>query len=156
MNEKIVYTYVVADLMHVGHISYLENAQNFGDKLIIGVLTDKATMEKKSKPSIPFAERIRVVKALRCVDLVIAQETYSPIHNIKQIKPDIVIESDSHTEESINEVRNVVESYGGKVIVLPYYSEQSSTNLKNNIVDNWKPKTNNNFPKQGEDNQCGL
>jgi len=59
---KVVYTYVVADLLHMGHVLYLENARTFGDKLIVGVLTDKAAMEKKPKPALAFSERMRFSK----------------------------------------------------------------------------------------------
>ena len=137
---KIVYAYVVADLLHVGHVIALENAKSFGDKLIVGVLTDEATMEKKPKPTLSFSERIRLVKALKCVDSVVPQETYSPHSNIKKIKPDIVMESDSHSEEELKETKKIIESFGGEVIVMPYYPEQSSSKIKENILANWKTR----------------
>ena len=137
---KIVYAYVVADLLHVGHILALENAKNFGDKLIVGVLTDEATMEKKPKPLISFSERMKLIKALKCVDATVPQETYSPIPNIKKIKPDILMESSSHSKESLDEVEQIVKSWGGRVIVMPYYPEQSSTKIKKSITDNQNEK----------------
>ncbi len=136
--EKIVYAYVVADLLHVGHIIALENARSFGDRLIVGVLTDKAVMEKKQRPILSFDERIRLVKSLKCVDVVVAQETYVPIQNIQKIKPDILMESDSHDIEDLREIKKVVESHGGRIIMLPYYQGKSSTDIKNDILDNWK------------------
>ena len=139
--EKIVYAYVVADLLHVGHVIALENAKSFAGingKLIVGVLTDDATMEKKQKPTLSFDERIRLVKALKCVDIAVAQQTYSPISNIKKIKPDIVMESDSHTREDLEDVEKIVKSYGGKVIILPYYHGKCSTEIKKNILENYK------------------
>lgn len=139
---KIVYAYVVADLLHVGHVLALENAKSFGDKLIVGVLTDEATMEKKPKPTLPFSERMRLVKALKCVDAVVPQETYSPIPNVIKIKPDILMESYSHSEKDLEETKKLMESFGGKVIIMPYYPEQSSSRIKENIVDNWKIQKN--------------
>lgn len=136
MSDKIVYTYVVADLLHVGHVHYLENAKVFAGpdgKLIIGALTDKAVMEKKPKPIIPFGERVRLIKALKCVDIVIAQETYSPIPNVRKINPDILIESDSHSKEDLEETKKIADYLGCKVIVLPYYPEQSSTKIKEEL-----------------------
>lgn len=135
---KIVYAYVVADLLHMGHVIALENAKSFGDKLIVGVLTDNATMEKKPKPILSFSERMRLVRALKCVDAVVSQETYSPIQNIKKIKPDIMMESESHSEKDLKETQKLVESFGGKVIVMPYYPEQSSSKIKENILNNLK------------------
>lgn len=128
--EKIVYAYVVADLLHVGHVLALENAKALGDKLIVGVLTDEAVMEKKSKPTISFSERMRLVKSLKCVDIVVPQETYSPIQNIKDIKPNILMESSSHTEEDLDETYNVCDKLNIKVIKMPYYPLQSSTKIK--------------------------
>lgn len=139
---KVVYAYVVADLLHMGHVLTLENAKSFGDKLIVGVLTDEATMEKKPKPVLSFSERMRLVQALKCVDAVVPQETYSPILNIKKIKPDTVMESESHSEKDLEETKNLVESFGGKVIVMPYYPEQSSSKIKENILSDWKNEKN--------------
>ena len=136
MSEKIVYAYVVADLLHIGHVTFLENAKSFGDKLIVGVLTDEATMGKKPKPTLSFDERSRIVNALRCVDEVIAQDSYSPLDNIKSLNPDILIESDSHTERAIQDAKKTVASYGGQVIVLPYNKGQSSTKIKEAIRNN--------------------
>ena len=134
--EKMVYAYVVADLFHIGHVVFLEKVKEIAGvegKLIVGVLTDEATMEKKPKPTIPFDERLKIVQSLKCVDESIIQETYSPLDNVNRIKPNILIESESHTEEAIEDAKKVVESYGGKVVVIPYYKGQSSTKIKNKI-----------------------
>ncbi len=161
-HEKIVYAYVVADLLHVGHVVFLENAKSFvgeNGKLIVGVLTDEATMEKKERPCLSFNERIRIVKALKCVDVVVAQTTYSPISNIKNLRPDILIESDSHTRENLIQTKSVADSVGAKVIILPYYSSQCSTKIKDNITKSWKkPKevevvNIETKPKEDEENQ---
>jgi len=129
MEGKIVYAYVVADILHTGHILALENAKSFG-KLIVGVLTDEAVQEKKPKPTLSFQERLRVVKALRCVDAVVAQETYSPIGNINVIQPDILMESTSHNKEELEKIYEVTKELNIRVLQLPYYPEQSSTNIK--------------------------
>lgn len=136
---KVVYTYVVADLLHVGHISYLENAKTFAGengKLIVGVLTDEATMERKSKPTLPFSERVRLVSSLKCVDIAVAQSTYSPIANIKKLNPDILIESDSHSNEDLRKTKEAADSIVCKIIILPYYPEQSSSRIKESIKNN--------------------
>ena len=128
---KIVYAYVVGDILHEGHLLALENAKALGDKLIVGVLTDKAVMEKKPKPTIPFSERIRIIGSLGCVDCAIPQDDYSPINNIKAIQPDIHMESTSHIGNPyLKQLRKV---FNGRIIMMPYYPEQSSTNIKNEI-----------------------
>jgi glycerol-3-phosphate cytidylyltransferase len=136
---KIVYSYYVLDLVHKGHLFMMKNAKALaGDdgKLIVGILTDEAVMEIKPKPIIPFEDRIELARSIKYVDLVVAQETYSPLPNVKQIRPDILCESSSHTQEAIEEAREVMEALNGKVIVLPYFPSQSSTNIKNIIINN--------------------
>ena len=123
----IVYTYVVGDILHKGHIEYLKNAKALGDKLIVGVLTDKAVMEKKLSPVMSFDKRFDLVRNIRCVDVVVAQHTYSPLDNIISIRPDILVESSDHAEQPANEFMN---SIGGRVVSLPYYPDYSSTQIK--------------------------
>ena len=145
MKEKIVYAYVVADLLHVGHVLALENAKKLGgpdSKLIVGVLTDEATMEKKPRPILTFSERRKLVESLKCVDCVVAQKTYSPNENLRVIKPDILMESESHTQEDLEETMRIAERIGCKMQMMPYFPEQSSTNIKDTIKNNWSPKEN--------------
>jgi len=133
---KLVYSYYVLDIVHKGHLKMMENAKAIAGedgKLIVGILTDEAVMEKKVKPILSFDERFDLANAIKYVDLVVAQETYSPLPNVKKIKPDVLMESTSHTDEAIDEAREVMDSIGGRVVVVPYYPSQSSTNIKNDI-----------------------
>ena len=133
---KLVYSYYVLDIVHKGHLKMMENAKAIAGedgKLIVGILTDEAVMEKKPKPILSFDERFDLANALKYVDLVVAQETYSPLPNVKKIKPDILMESSSHDEEAIEVAREVMENIGGELIVIPYFPSQSSSNIKNNI-----------------------
>jgi cytidyltransferase-like protein len=136
---KIVYSYYVLDLIHKGHLIMMKNSKAIAGKdgkLIVGILTEEAVLEKKSKsPILSLDERIDIAESIKYVDAAIPQETYSPITNIKRIKPDIVMESSSHSEKEIEKVRKIVESYGGRVVVMPYYPCQCSTNIKNKIKD---------------------
>jgi len=133
--KKIVYTYVCGDILHIGHLRYLKVAKKQGDYLIVGVLTDKAVKEKKPMPVIPFRERLKTIEAIKYINKVVPQNTYSPLNNINKIKPDVLIESNSHIEMLANDY---VKSYGGKVVVVPYYKLQSSTKIKNKIKRIWK------------------
>jgi len=119
------YAYVCADIYHIGHLKHLQRCKKYCDELIVGVLTDKAVMEKKPKPIIGFKERLELVKNIKCVDKAIEQKTYSPIPNAKRLKVDILFESTSHTKEAIGEARKIV-----KIKVMPYYLKQSSTAIK--------------------------
>lgn len=134
----IGYAYVVADLIHVGHLNHLEACKHLCDKLVVGVLTDTAVCEKKSAPTMQFADRLRMVQALKCVDTAVSQDTYSPLPNALAMQVDILFESTSHTQEAIRDARKKIGAYGGKVIVLPYYGECSTTDIKNKIKNTIK------------------
>jgi bifunctional ADP-heptose synthase (sugar kinase/adenylyltransferase) len=99
------------------------------DILIVGVLTDKATMEMKRKPIMPFEERLFIISALKYVDAAVTQETYSPLNNIHDIKPDILFESSSHKNPCVNP--------HGRTINMPYYPNQTSTKIKQKILEEW-------------------
>jgi len=136
--SKLIYTYVCGDILHIGHLKYLESAKRLGDKLVVGVLTEEAIMEKKSKPTIPFEERLELIDNLKCVDLAIGQHTYSPITNIKLLRPSILVESESHSQKDIENAYEVIKEWEGKVVVLPYYKLQSSTTIKQKLKENEK------------------
>jgi cytidyltransferase-like protein len=132
----IVYSYYVMDILHDGHLEMLRNSKAVAGpdgKLIVGILTDEAVMEKKPRPILPFGQRLRIAQAIRYVDLAVAQETYSPLPNVLAIRPDVLMESSSHMPEAIEEARRVMGSLGGHVIVLPYYPLESSTAVKNRV-----------------------
>ena len=127
VKQIIGYCYVVGDILHKGHILFLQNCKALCDKLICGVLTDKAVMEKKSKPTLTFDERIELIKSIKYVDVIVAQNEYLPTRNCSLIKPDILFESSDHKQWGNNEDR--------KVIGLPYYPNYSSSEIKKRIKD---------------------
>jgi FAD synthetase len=133
---KIVYSYYVLDIVHKGHLMMMRNAKAIAGedgKSIVGILTDEAVMEKKSKPLLSFEDRMALAAAIKYVDVVVAQGTYSPLQNVMRIRPDILMESSSHDEKDIEKARKVMEEINGIVIVIPYFPGQSSTNIKNEI-----------------------
>jgi len=136
---KIVYSYYVLDIIHKGHLVMMKNSKAMAGKdgkLVVGILTEAAVLEKKSDPPVlSLDERIDIADSIKYVDAAVPQETYSPIPNVKRIKPDILMESASHAEKDIEEARKVVESYGGRVVVMPYYPSQCSTNIKKKIKE---------------------
>lgn len=130
----LVYAYVCGDILHTGHMLQLQNGKALGDKLIVGVLTDEAVMEKKKKPAIPFEERLRVIQGLECVDCVVPQKDYSPINNVKMISPDILMESESHV--GFQYIEELEKDFKGRIVFTPYCPGPSSTSIKNNIKNN--------------------
>lgn len=134
---KIVYSYYVLDIVHRGHIKMMKNAKAIAGKdgkSFVGILTKDAILErKKRKPILSFDERFNLAESIEFVDVVVPQYTYSPLENLKYIKPDILLESNSHKEEDIDIVKEFMSSIDGRVIIMPYYPHQSSTNIKEKI-----------------------
>jgi len=131
----IGYCYIVGDIIHAGHLLHLKNCSKLCDVLFAGVLSEKAVMEKKAKPIMSLSERIDIIGCLKSVTCAVCQDEYSPLENCKAIRPDILFESTSHKEMPAN---NFIKSIGGRVVVMPYFAEQSSTNIKEKIHENVK------------------
>ncbi len=141
MNNKkdiLVYSYVCGDILHIGHIVQLTNGKSLGDKLIVGVLTDKAIMEKKPKPILDFDKRMNLIKNLKAVDAVVPQDEYSPLKNVLMINPDILMESESHL--NFNYIKELKKRFKGRIIFTPYYKGISSTQIKEDVKREWKPE----------------
>ena len=133
---KIVYSYYCLDILHIGHLIDLKRSKEVAGEngtLIIGILTDEAIMGKKPKPIFSFKERFEIASSIKYVDEVVPQKTYSPLDNLILFKPNILMESTSHSQENIDKLTNYMKSVGGHVVMNPYYKEQSSTKIKNLI-----------------------
>ncbi len=133
----IVYSYYVLDIVHRGHLLMMKNSKAIAGpdgRLIVGIVSDEAVTAKKGRPPIlSFSERLELAQAISYVDLVVAQPEYSPFENVRKIKPDILMESESHDDSQIGEGRALMDTLGGKVIVMPYFQGQSSTAIKDKI-----------------------
>lgn len=134
--HRIVYSYYVLDLVHRGHLLQMQNAKATAGKdgiSVVGILTDQAVMEKKKRPILRLDERMLLAQAIKYNDFVIAQETYSPLPNVKNICPDVLMESSSHAKNDVEEAKRVMSKLGGKVVVTPYYPMLSSSEIKKKI-----------------------
>jgi glycerol-3-phosphate cytidylyltransferase len=104
-------------------------------RLIIGIVSDEAVLAKKGKaPILDFSERLELASAIEFVDLVVGQQEYTPFTNVRNIAPNILMESESHDSTQIEEGRKLMAELGGRVIVLPYFQGQSSTSIKTKIA----------------------
>lgn len=135
---KIVYSYYCLDIVHTGHLLMMKNAKALAGKdgkSIVGILTDEAVMQKKKQPTLSLRERMAVAESIKYVDLVVAQDTYSPLNNVMGIKPDVLLESANHDSEEIKKLELKLKSLkiNTKIIILPYYPIQSSTKIKKRI-----------------------
>ena len=135
---NIVYSYFVLDIVHRGHLMMLKNAKAMAGpdgRLIVGIVSDEAVLAKKGKaPILDFSERLELANAIEFADLVVGQQDYTPFKNVRNIVPNILMESESHDDAQIEEGRKLMDELGGRVIVLPYFQGQSSTLIKTKIV----------------------
>lgn len=135
---NIVYSYFVLDIVHRGHLMMLKNSKAIAGpegRLIVGIVSDEAVLEKKGKvPVLNFSERLELANSIQYVDLVVGQKNYTPYENVKNIVPNILMESESHDEVQINKSRELMKELGGRVIVMPYFQNQSSTLIKSKIA----------------------
>ena len=133
----LVYSYFVLDIVHRGHLMMLKNSKAIAGKegrLIVGIVSDEAVLNEKGKlPTLDFSERLELAASIKDVDLVVGQKNYTPYENVKNIAPNILMESESHSQAQIDKGRQIMSDLGGRVIVMPYFDDQSSTHIKSKI-----------------------
>lgn len=129
--EKIVFTNGCYDILHVGHVRYLEEAKKYGDILVVAVNSDRSVKQIKgeNRPLIPEDERAEVLSALGCIDYVVIFDETDPQEIISFLKPDVLVKGGDWTLETIIG-REIVEASGGKVISLPYIEAPSASTSK--------------------------
>ncbi|MBI2610918.1 D-glycero-beta-D-manno-heptose 1-phosphate adenylyltransferase [Candidatus Kaiserbacteria bacterium] len=139
--KKIVTTNGCFDLLHVGHIRYLEWAKRHGDVLIVGVNSDTSVRRLKgpTRPVTPQKERAEIVASLRAVDAAFIFNESTPKKWLAKLKPDVHVKG---ADRSMNEIieRDVVEKYGGCVLLAPHIKGRSTTSLLKRIKKQWFPK----------------
>ena len=133
--ERIVFTNGVFDLIHRGHVEYLEEARALGDHLVVGVNSDASVRRIKGpeRPLVPAAERAELLAALACVDLAIVFEDDTPERLIREVEPDVLVKGGDWTPDRIVG-REFVESRGGRVLNVPLRGGLSTTTLIERIV----------------------
>jgi rfaE bifunctional protein nucleotidyltransferase chain/domain len=125
-----VFTNGCFDILHIGHVKYLEAANNLGDVLIVGINSDKSIklIKGDKRPIIPQNERLYIIGALRCVDCVMPFDDPTPIKLIETIRPDILVKgADWNIDDIVG--KEFVKSYGGKVVTIPFESDTSTTKI---------------------------
>jgi glycerol-3-phosphate cytidylyltransferase len=124
------------DLFHFGHLNVLLKAKSLGTKLIVGVSTN--ALIKKSKgigPVISYRDRVAIIKALKCVDLVVKQTTVFDINQFKTLKADYFVVGDDWRNRTDNPGLNWLKKHK-KVIFIPYTKHLSSSKIKERIIRN--------------------
>lgn len=128
--QKIVFTNGCFDLLHAGHVTYLEAAKMRGDKLILGLNTDRSVSAIKgpTRPVVNEHDRARVLAALESVDAVILFDEDTPLALIKQLRPDIIAKGSDYTAEQVVGGKEV-ESWGGEIALIDLVEGRSTSNI---------------------------
>ena len=136
--QKLVFTNGCFDLLHAGHIKFLEQARSLGDLLIVGLNDDASVRALKGpeRPLIGQEERARILAALNCVDYVTLFSELTPEQLIAELKPDVLAKGADYTREQVVG-RNIVESYGGLVELIPLVEGRSTSGLVQAIVEKY-------------------
>ena len=136
--KKIVFTNGCFDLLHLGHVRYLEAARAEGDVLVIGVNSDRSVHEIKgpNRPVVPQEERAEVLAALACVDFVTIFDEPDPLETIRTLLPDVLVKGSDWAEDAIVG-KDVVEEHGGRVVRVPLTEGASTTKIIEKIMENY-------------------
>jgi D-glycero-beta-D-manno-heptose 1-phosphate adenylyltransferase len=134
--QKIVFTNGCFDILHVGHITYLLQAADFGTKLIIGLNSDNSVKKLKGKdrPINNQDSRALSLAALECVDAICIFNEETPIEIIKIVKPDYLVKGGDYIIENIVGY-NEVKAYGGRVLTVPFVNGHSSSKIINKLLE---------------------
>ncbi|MBC7890605.1 MAG: D-glycero-beta-D-manno-heptose 1-phosphate adenylyltransferase [Sphingobacteriaceae bacterium] len=137
--EQIVFTNGVFDIVHLGHIDYLEKAREKGDRLVLGLNTDASVRclgKGSNRPVVNEAARARMVAAFQFVDAVILFDEDTPEALIEAVKPDILVKGDDYTVQTIVGADFVI-ARGGRVETIPLVKGYSTTALIQKIKESF-------------------
>ena len=135
--QTLVFTNGVFDLLHVGHVRYLEQARLLGDRVLVAINSDASVRELKGegRPLMNQDERAEILAALRTVDYVTIFDDISPRSLIARLSPDVLVKGGDYALDEIHG-REEVEAAGGRVVSLPFVEGFSSSG----IIDRMKKK----------------
>jgi D-beta-D-heptose 7-phosphate kinase/D-beta-D-heptose 1-phosphate adenosyltransferase len=128
--RTVVFTNGVFDLLHPGHIRYLEAARALGDLLVVAIISDRSVRGNKGpeRPITPETERAEILAALECVDAVLIFDEATPAEIISQVQPDVLVKGADWAEDAIVG-RDTVEARGGRVVRMPIEQGWSTSTI---------------------------
>ena len=138
--KRLVFTNGCFDILHLGHVRYLNQARTLGDILVVGVNSDLSVRRIKgnARPLVPEMERVEVLAALECIDYVFLFDDQTPQKIIEAIVPDILVKgSDWKLQDVVG--RDVVEKNGGAVLTIPVVEGFSTTAIILTVIDRFGP-----------------
>lgn len=133
--RRIAFANGCFDILHVGHVRYLEGARKCGDVLVVGVNSDRsvANLKGAGRPLLPVEARAELVAALESVDYVVVFEELSAAETLLDLRPDVHCKGTDYTEETVPE-REIVKGYGGRVQIVGDPKNHSTRGLLVEIV----------------------
>lgn len=139
--KRIVFTNGCFDLLHLGHIRYLEKAKSLGDILVVGVNSDRSVQSLKGpeRPILPEGERAEILSGLECVDYITLFDELTPLELISSLQPHILVKGGNWAKET-TVGREVVERSGGEVVILPFVEGSSTSNLIETILKRYEKR----------------
>lgn len=134
--KKVVFTNGCFDLVHLGHVDYLSKARDLGDLLIVGLNSDDSIRRLKGekRPISHQESRAMVLAAFSFVDYVVIFEEDTPLRLITELRPDILVKGGDYNHDNVVGA-DFVESYGGRLELIPLVPGESTTNLVQKMVD---------------------
>ena len=137
--KTVVTTNGCFDVLHLGHLRYLQAARQLGNLLVVGINSDSSVRQLKgeNRPLVPEAERAEMLAGLECVDYVVIFPELTPVDLLSELKPSIHVKGGDYKLEQLIE-RKVVEENGGKVVVGLNVPGKSTTNLIQVICERYK------------------
>ncbi|HPB70320.1 MAG: D-glycero-beta-D-manno-heptose 1-phosphate adenylyltransferase [Syntrophales bacterium] len=136
--SKIAFTNGCFDILHVGHVQYLEAARREADVLIVAVNSDASVraIKGEKRPLVPEGERAAVVAGLAAVDFVTLFSEQTPLDLIQSLRPDVIVKGGDWKEEDVVG-RDAVRAWGGRVMIIPETAGASTTNLVAKILETY-------------------
>jgi D-beta-D-heptose 7-phosphate kinase/D-beta-D-heptose 1-phosphate adenosyltransferase len=133
--RRLVFTNGCFDILHVGHVRYLQRARALGDALLVAINSDRSVraLKGEGRPVMSEAERAELLAALACVDFVTVFEEDSPRRLIAELLPDVLVKGGDYALDEIHG-REEVEAAGGRVLALPFVEGASTTNIIEKIA----------------------
>ena len=140
--KRIVFTNGCFDLLHLGHVRYLEEARALGDVLVVGVNSDSSVRKLKGRkrPILPEEERTEILSGLGCVDYITIFNEPDPLKLITSLKPNLLVKGGDWTREQIVG-REVVERLGGELVIIPFVKGASTSNVIDTILKRYEKRT---------------
>ena len=137
--KRLVFTNGVFDILHRGHVEYLNQARTLGDRLFVGINSDESThrIKGEKRPIVPQEDRMFVIANLQSVDFVGMFDEATPFEIISAIVPDILVKG---ADWSIDKVvgKDIVEAAGGRVLTIPFIPDRSTTNIVQRVIERYR------------------